>query len=127
MIEPQTPDEERIALRLSGALNRLAKWRSVFAGWQLGTRLTTDPESQAVRDHREITILLRAEVSTLVGLLVEKGVFTAAEWSDKLADEAEQLSKDYSQRFRGMEATDEGIRYNFAEIQEHETMKHWLP
>lgn len=52
--------------RLLAALNKLAKWRSVFAGWQLGTRLKEDPECQAVKDHREVTILLRAEVSALL-------------------------------------------------------------
>lgn len=127
MTEPTTPDEQAIAERLSRVLNRLAKWRAVFTGWQLGSRMKADPEAQAVRDHREITILLRAEVSTLVGLLIEKGVFTSAEWSDKLADEAEQLSKDYSQRFRGMTATDDGIKYDLAIIQEHGTMAGWLP
>src|SRR5438067_1656730 len=42
---------------LDAALNRLTKWRSVFCGWQLGTRSSTDPEAQAVRDHREATML----------------------------------------------------------------------
>lgn len=50
------------------ALNRLAKWRTVFAGWQLGTRARGDPESDAVRDHREATIMLRAEVNALTAL-----------------------------------------------------------
>jgi hypothetical protein len=40
------------------ALNRLCKWRAIFAGWQLGTRAKGDPESDAVRDHREVTILI---------------------------------------------------------------------
>jgi hypothetical protein len=33
------------------ALQKLAKWRLIFAGWQLGTRLKGDPECDAVRDH----------------------------------------------------------------------------
>ena len=52
------------------ALNRLCKWRAIFAGWQLGTRAKGDPESDAVRDHREVTILLRAEASAMTGLLL---------------------------------------------------------
>jgi hypothetical protein len=51
------------------ALNRVAKWRGLFAGWQLGTRPKGDPECDAVRDHREITILLRVEASALTRLL----------------------------------------------------------
>lgn len=109
------------------SLNRLAKWRSVFAGWQLGTRVDTDPESQAVRDHREVTILLRAEVSALTSILHAKGVFTTSELHDAVGREAEQLSADYSQRFRGMTATDAGIVMNLAEMQEHGTMDGWLP
>jgi hypothetical protein len=40
------------------ALERLAKWRTLFAGWQLGTRPKGEPESDAVRDHREATLML---------------------------------------------------------------------
>ncbi len=109
------------------ALDRLTKWRAVFAGWQLGTRADTDPECRAVRDHREVTILLRAEVSTLTGLLIEKGVFTGEEFTAALEREAEQLSADYSRRFRGMKATDVGIQMDVAVMQEHGTMDGWLP
>lgn len=109
------------------SLNRLAKWRSVFAGWQLGTRLDTDAECRAVRDHREVTILLRAEVSALIGLLIEKDVFSTDEFSAALGREAESLSAHYSRRFRGMEATDGGIQMDIAVMQEHGTMVGWKP
>lgn len=109
------------------ALNRLAKWRAVFAGWQLGTRPSSDAECQAVRDHREVTIMLRAEVSALTGLLLAKGVITAGEFDDALGTEAEQLSADYAKRFPGIRATDDGITYDVAVLQEHETMKGWRP
>lgn len=111
----------------AAAVNRLAKWRSVFARWQLGTRADTDPECCAVRDHREVAILLRAEVSTLTGLLIEKGVFTAEEFTAALEREADMLSADYSQRFRGMKATDAGIAMDIAVMREHGTMDGWLP
>jgi hypothetical protein len=62
-------------------LNRLAKWRTVFAGWQLGTRAKGDPESDAVRDHREATILQRAELTALTSLLIKKQIITAAEFT----------------------------------------------
>ncbi len=109
------------------SLNRLCKWRSVFAGWQLGTRPSSDPECQAVRDHREVTILLRAEVSALTGLLIKNGVFTAEEFSAAMAAEADLLSDDYSRRFRGMRATNDGIQMDLAVMQEHGTMAGWLP
>lgn len=91
------------------ALNRLTKWRSFFAGWQLGTRAEGDAECQAVRDHREVSLCLRAEVSALVGLLVAKGVFTAEEWDRALESEANQLAEDLAKRFPGIRCTDVGL------------------
>jgi hypothetical protein len=106
------------------ALERLAKWRSVFAGWQLGTRVRDDPESQAVRDHREATLILRAEVSALVRLLIEKKVITLADFDAILKDEALILSDSLAERFPGIKATDQGITYDRRAA---ETMKGWLP
>jgi len=100
---------DEAARRLDRALNRLAKWRAVYAGWQLGTRPKGDGEAQAVRDHREVTLMLRAEVTTLTGLLVRKGVLTEEELQVALAEEADQLSKDLEGKFPGMQATDDGI------------------
>lgn len=110
---------------LDAALNRLAKWRAVFAGWQLGTRASTDPESQAVRDHREATILLRAETSALVGLLLKKGVFTHDEWTAQLLVEAEELDTAYEALFPGFRSSDAGMVVDPAKAQE--TMKGWKP
>ena len=108
-----------------GALQRLAKWRSVFAGWQLGTRADTDPESQAVRDHREVTILLRAEVNALVTVLTGKGVITEKEFTEQLGDEAEMLSHAYSRKFPGYQATDYGMQVDVQTAAQ--TMKDWRP
>lgn len=109
------------------ALQRLTKWRVVFAGWQLGTRSKEDPEAQAVRDHREVTMLLRAEVSALVGLLVHKGVFTIEEFDGALGYEAEQLSEAYARKFPGFKATDDGISADPAELEKHGTTRGWRP
>jgi len=106
-------------------LNRLAKWRSVFAGWQLGTRLSTDPESQAVRDHREVTMILRVEVSALAELLVARNVFTKREWELALIREAEALEASLEGRFPGFKATHDGITMDVAKASE--TMKNWRP
>lgn len=107
------------------ALNRLAKWRTVLTGWQLGTRHKGDPEGDAVRDHRELSLLLRAEVSALAGLLIKKGVFTAEEWDAQLAEEAEAYSKMLSKRFPGFTATDSGMAVNA--YLARDTMKDWRP
>lgn len=111
--------------QLYSVLNRLTKWRSVFAGWQLGTRPDTDPTCRAVRDHREVTILLRAEVSALVGLLVLKGAITTAEWETQLEREAQLLDAEYQKRFPGFRASDSGISMN--PVLARDTMQGWLP
>lgn len=91
------------------ALNIVAKWRVLFVGWQVGTRPKGDPEGDAIRDHRELSILLRVEVSALAGLLLEKGVFTPEEFDAALEREALQLTKDYERKFPGVVASEDGL------------------
>jgi hypothetical protein len=111
---------------VESALNRVTKWRSIFAGWQLGTRAKGDPESDAVRDHRELTILLRVELTALAGLLIKKGVFTAEEFEAALAKEADWLDLAFARKFPGLRATDDGIEiYDTAKA--HHTMRGWRP
>ena len=106
-------------------LNRLAKWRMVFASWQLGTRVKGDPECDAVRDHREATMVLRAEVTALSALLIQKGVFTHDEFVAAIEKEAEELSKMFEERFPGFKATDGGMTVDTT--QAHDTTKNWRP
>ena len=106
-------------------LEILCKWRSVFAGWQLGTRPKGDPECDAVRDHREVTMILRAEVTAIAALLIEKGIFTEDEFKFQVDFEAGWLSKQYEYKFPGMKATEVGIEYD-AKVAA-ETMKGWRP
>ena len=91
------------------SLNRLAKWRLVLAGWQLGTRTDDDPECAAVRDTREVLLVLRAEVTALTRALIERGMVSQEHMQDLVADEADRLSAALSDRFPGVRATDEGL------------------
>jgi len=106
-------------------MNILCKWRSVFAGWQLGTRPNTDPECQAVRDHREVTLLLRAECSAIAGILIENGLVTAEEFTVRVGREAELLSLALEDRFPGFKATEFGITMQADKAAQ--TMKGWRP
>lgn len=96
--------------RTMRALNIVAKWRTLFSGWQLGTRPKGDPESDAVRDHREATILLRVEVSALASLLLRKGVLTETELQASLEREALTLSEAFAEKFPGVTAFEDGLR-----------------
>ena len=100
------------------ALNRLAKWRTVLAGWQLGTRSDTDPEAAAVRDTRELLLVLRAEVNALTDLLIGAGIFRSDQWDQQMVLEAEELERRLEARFPGMKATDAGIEMTLPEAQE---------
>jgi hypothetical protein len=108
-------------------VNRLGKWRTWFAGWQLGTRPLGDPECDAIRDHREATLIQRAELSALVGLLIKKGVFTAEEFTSGLEVEAAALSSALERRWPGVRATDEGLALDVDELRLYGTMNGWKP
>jgi hypothetical protein len=86
------------------ALNLVCKWRAVFAGWQIGTRPKGDPECDAIRDHRETTIILRVEQTALSKLLVDKGIVTLEELEKAIGDEAVLLNRDYERKFPGITA-----------------------
>jgi len=110
--------------RYVAAMNRIAKWRQPFCSWQLGSRLKGDPECDAVRDHREATILQRVELTAVTKLLIDKGVFTMEEFQKGMIDECALLEQDYQKKFPGMQATDIGIQYDQRAA---ETMKNWKP
>lgn len=120
---PDRPPTQRDKTRR--ALEILAKWRKLLTGWQLGTRPDTDPVAAAVRDHREATLLLRAEATALTGLLLRKGLIAEGEWLRALQVEAEQLNKDMAARFPGITADETGLIYQLP--QAADTMRGWLP
>jgi len=91
------------------ALNKLAKWRNFFASWQLGTRPANDGEFLAVRNQRELFIILRAEVNAFTRLMIDKGVITAEEFDTALGDEALLLDEDYARSYPGFTTSDQGL------------------
>jgi hypothetical protein len=104
-------------------LNRLAKWRSVFAGRWLGTRSITDPEAIAVRDFAEKYLVLRVEVTALSVLLIERGLITTEQFQNQIIKECDYLQRELERRFPGFKATDEGMHIDTA--QAVETTKGW--
>lgn len=100
------------------AMNRLAKWRSTFTGWQLGTRSDKDPESLAVRDHREGTLMARIEISAIAKLLIDKGVFTADDLRTQMVVEADAMHVMLEKKFPGFKAMDYGMSLSMPEVAE---------
>lgn len=107
------------------ALHILSRWRVVFAGWQLGTRDSQDPECNAIKDHRELSMVLRAELSAMTSLLIDKGVFSEDEWWAKVAECAADLSKQYEGRFPGFKACESGL--NIDPKVAAQTTRGWKP
>ena len=62
-----------------------------------------------MRDHREVTLLLRAEVNALLYMLVDKGLVSEEEWNEALEREAELLQRALEGQFPGVKATDDGL------------------
>jgi len=118
-------EQSDLAERLRSALEKLTKWRTVFAGWQLGTRTSDDPESQAVRDHREVTMLMRVELNAVAKLLLDKGVITVAEWQAAVLEEALALDKSFEERFPGFESTEYGMAIDV--VRSRQTTRGWRP
>jgi hypothetical protein len=95
--------------RVFDVMNRIVKWRSILAGWQLGTRPKTDGACRAVRDHRELSMLTRVDVNAITNLLLKKGLITEKELLEQTLVEAEAYEKGLQARFPGLKATDEGM------------------
>jgi hypothetical protein len=109
---------EVLERKFDDASQKLGKWRSWFAGWQLGTRSDRDAECAAVKDHREITIFLRAEVNALTKVLLDQKVMTLEFWTETLLKEVEDLDHGYSQRFPGVRSSLDGLVYDLAKVRE---------
>jgi hypothetical protein len=99
------------------ALQRLAKWRQIFASWQLGTRPSDDPEVQAVRDQREILLLLRAEVNALTVIMLRRRMMTQPEFEAALDIEAEHLMRALEKRFPGATAELDGMHVDMQQAE----------
>jgi len=110
--------------RMMRSLNRLTKWRVFFTGWQLGTRSKEDPEAAAVRDINEARLIVRAELTAITRLLLQKEVFTKQEFQEAIAAEADACNELLAARFPGVKATDEGLVFDKRAA---DTMRGWKP
>lgn len=90
-------------------LNKLCEWRTVLAGWHHGTRSINSPGPQAMRELMDLVLILRAEGNAVAALLIQKGVFTATEYTEQLQKEAEFLDQQMSAFFPGFRTSEVGI------------------
>lgn len=116
-------NNEDLATRYQREMERFTKWRRVFAAWQTGNLSNNGPEAKAIRDHRELTMLLRAETTALAQLLVKKGIFTEDEFAEQVIEEAGHLDKAFEEQFPGFKASEFGL--NITAPESLETIKKW--
>jgi len=112
-----------LAFEYERALNRLAKWRSIFTGRWLGTRTLQDSEAIAVRDVFEKLLLLRVELSALSNLLIDRKSITLQAYQAQIVIECEHLQHALEQQFPGFKACDYGMDVETAKAAE--TTKGW--
>ena len=95
-------------------LNKLCKWRMVFAGWHRGSAVLITggkptPGVAAMRDLMDKWLIMRAENSAIAILLLKKGVFTQEELQEAVMNEATLLDKELESVFPGFRTTEDGI------------------
>jgi hypothetical protein len=105
-------------------VGRLHRWGYVLVSRIMGTQLDTHQPTKGIRDLITKCLMLRAEANAMVGLLVEKGLITEAEFAARLQSEAEFLCKQYEEQFPGAKATDVGITI-YDPKKYAETVKGW--
>lgn len=99
------------------ALQKLCKWRTVLVGWLWGSKAKTDPGVQGMRDLMDQQLIRRVELSAVTALLIEKGVFSTAEYLAQVTTEAHELDKMLEKLFDGYRTTDAGIAIDTARAQ----------
>lgn len=101
------------------ALNKLCKWRSILAGWHLGSKGLGEPGVPAMRDLMDKWLVMRCENTALTALLIERKLFTAEEFTQQVLAEAAYLDKQLELQFPGFAANEEGIEvYDIELVQE---------
>ena len=110
-------------MRYQRSMNRVAKWRNILAGRIWGTQ-PKSPQTKGRTDIFEKLIILRAEVSALNALLVQKGTYTTEEYMEQIIEECDFIDMSYAQQFPGIRSTENGIEIYDTE-KAVETMKGW--
>lgn len=112
---------------MTDALEKLCKWRTILAGWHHGTGATDKPGVQAMRDLAEKWLIMRTENNALAQLMIDKGVFTAAEYRKQMEQQAAHLDKMMEQRFPGFKTFDGGVHIYDVQLAQQTTKRLGFP
>lgn len=120
------PTDDEVVAEFQAVFNKLAKWRTLYAGRVFGTRMVDDPVAKGARDDAEVRLFLRAEVSALAKLLIDKGVCTRREFTEASIEEAKYLDRQQELIFPGWESFEGGLRVTDIEAARR-LMEGWPP
>lgn len=107
------------------ALNKLAKWRTVFASRIMGTQTTEHVPTKALKEIVEGQLIMRAELNALLRHLTVNKMITNEQWLEAVKDEAITLDKLMEIRFPGITTSDQGVHFDPVMIREMGTMNGW--
>ncbi len=93
------------------AANILAKWRRFFANWELGSQWEGTNRYKATANNWELLMLVRAEVNGLTKILFEKDIISSEEFDAIMAEEYTHLSEEYSKKYSGIIANEDGLTF----------------
>jgi hypothetical protein len=107
--------------RLRAAMEKLGKWRGLYAGWWFGTRRLDEAQARAARDNFDRTIMLRCEVNAFTALCLQKGLWSVGEWQQQLLEEIERMDAALEEKWPGFRTDSTGLIMTPAIA--HDTMK----
>ena len=104
-----TQSSTTLAMEVRRAAQRLQQFGRLAASRLFGTMLSTDGRSKAVVDEWERSLILRAEMNALVGLLIDKGIVTEAEWAARSVEALRHLADAHAKTWPELTVDETGI------------------
>lgn len=98
-------------------LQRLRQFGRLQEGRIFGSTFDTDGRHKAWMDLFEKVIFARAELNALTKLLIDKGVFTQAEWLSQVTDEAAWLFEQEMKHWPEIEVAEDGKSFAIKDMQ----------
>lgn len=116
---------DEISHRYFAVMNKLAKWRTVFASRWIGAATKEDTRCISIKDLFEAKLLMRAEYTGLQELLISKGIITADELALAVIDAARHYDEVLEKTFPGFASTEYGLKMDLPTIMREGTTKGW--
>lgn len=112
---------------MTPTLEKLSKWRMILAGWHAGTQSIHSDGVRAMRDLMDKFLVTQVSQRTLTELLLEKGVFSEAEYEAMLDAQAAALDRQLEAFFPGFRTTRHGVQIDDPKLAAETTRRLGFP